>query len=212
MPEDPPETGTSAGRSKLANVAAHKISSLLAAAFLEQEQRTPDESRIYGAKLREEVPAEAQAMWPPKSQARPNPLGLLESQAADRVPELLPIRYERMAQDPFAFYRGCALPMAGDLATTPMTPLRVQASGDAHIANFSIFATPERQRVFDLNDFDETARGPWEWDLKRLAASVDVCARVLGLSREKTDKAVHACVNTYHQAMAQFAEMGNLEV
>ncbi len=184
MPEDPPETGTSAGRSKLANVAAHKISSLLAAAFLEQEQRTPDESRIYGAKLREEVPAEAQAMWPPKSQARPNPLGLLESQAADRVPELLPIRYERMAQDPFAFYRGCALPMAGDLATTPMTPLRVQASGDAHIANFGIFATPERQRVFDLNDFDETARGPWEWDL----------------------------VNTYHQAMAQFAEMGNLEV
>ena len=212
MPEDPPETGTSAGRSKLANVAAHKISSLLAAAFLEQEQRTPDESRIYGAKLREEVPAEAQAMWPPKSQARPDPLGLLESQAADRVPELLPIRYERMAQDPFAFYRGCALPMAGDLATTPMTPLRVQVSGDAHIANFGIFATPERQRVFDLNDFDETARGPWEWDLKRLAASVDVCARVLGLSRDKTDKAVRACVNTYHQAMAQFAEMGNLEV
>jgi uncharacterized protein (DUF2252 family) len=84
-----------------------------------------------------------------------------------------------------------------------MTPLRVQASGDAHIANFGIFATPERQRVFDLNDFDETARGPWEWDLKRLAASVDVCARVLGLSREKTDKAVRACVNTYHQAMAQ---------
>ncbi|MGN0071537.1 MAG: DUF2252 domain-containing protein [Atopobiaceae bacterium] len=209
MAEDPAEAST--GRNTLAGAAAHTISSLLSAAFAEQERRTPDESRIYGAKLREEVPAEAQAMWPPKT-GRPDPLELLESQAKDRVSELLPIRYERMAENPFAFYRGCALPMAGDLATTPTTPLRVQASGDAHIANFGIFSTPERQRVFDLNDFDETARGPWEWDLKRLAASVEVCARVLGISKEKTEKAVHACVNGYHQSMRQFAEMGNLEV
>ena len=198
--------------SVLAGAAAKKISGLIAAAFEETATRTPDESRIFGEKLREEVAPAMQGTWPPQGTPRPDPLELLESQNASRVPELLPIRYERMAENPFAFYRGCALPMAGDLAALPATPLHVQASGDAHIANFGIFATPERNLVFDLNDFDETAPGPWEWDLKRLAASVELCARMLGLSSAKAERAVRSCVNAYHQTMQQFAEMGNLEV
>ncbi|MGN0287899.1 MAG: DUF2252 domain-containing protein [Atopobiaceae bacterium] len=207
-----PESKPNIIASTLAGMAAHKVSSLIASAFEEPKRQTPDESRAWGAQLRQQFPPEAQAMWPPKDGSRPDPLELLESQAPDRVPELLPIRYERMAQGPFAFYRGCALPMAGDLSTTPTTPIRAQASGDAHIANFGIFGTPERRQVFDLNDFDETTRGPWEWDLKRLAASVAVCARERGLSQSKSENAVRACVQSYHQSMARFAQMGNLEV
>lgn len=204
------------GRGTLGDVlqraAARRMASLVKAAFEEPERRTPDESRAYGKGLRADFPPESQAVWPPAGTSRPDPLELLQSQAPSRVAELLPIRYARMAASPFAFYRGCALPMASDLSLTPTTPIRVQASGDAHIANFGIFATPERQLVFDLNDFDETTRGPWEWDLKRLAASVEVCARDLGLSSSKATKAVRACVGTYRQSMAQFAQMGNLEV
>ncbi len=206
------ESRTSAIGSALAGAAAKKIAGLITAAFEQPEARTPDQSRAFGAKLREEIAPEMQGMWPPQDKARPDPVELLESQNASRVKELLPIRYERMAENPFAFYRGCALPMAGDLATLPTTSLHVQASGDAHIANFGIFATPERHLVFDLNDFDETTRGPWEWDLKRLAASVEICARNLGLSSGKAKAAVRACVGSYHQAMARFASMGNLEV
>lgn len=198
--------------SAAAGAIAQRVTHLLRAAFEQPTQLSPEESRALGTRLRDKLPPAALAQWPPAGTTRPDPLDLLRDQDASRVSELVPIRYERMAADPFAYYRGCALPMAGDLACLPTTSLRVQASGDAHLANFGIFATPERHLAFDLNDFDETARGPWEWDLKRLAASVEVCARVLGLSGGKAEKAVLACVGAYHQAMRQFAEMGNLEV
>ena len=110
------------------------------------------------------------------AQRTDDPVAVLERQAATRVAELVPVRYERMAESPFAFYRGAAAVMAMDLATTPVTGLTVQACGDAHVANFGTFATPERNVVFDINDFDETDPGPWEWDVKRLAASLHVVA------------------------------------
>src|SRR3954447_16376584 len=108
---------------------------------------------------------------------RADPLALLEGQGVTRVPELLPIRYGRMASSPFAFFRGAALPMASDLARTPRSGLTVQVCGDAHLANFGAFASPERNLVFDINDFDETLPGPWEWDVKRLATSLEIAAR-----------------------------------
>ena len=108
---------------------------------------------------------------------RPDPVELLESQAQSRVPELVPIRYGRMLTSPFAFFRGAALIMAADLATTPQSGFTVQACGDAHLSNFGAFASPERSLVFDVNDFDETLPGPWEWDVKRLATSVEIAAR-----------------------------------
>jgi hypothetical protein len=143
---------------------------------------------------------------------RPDPVALLAEQAVTRVPELVPIRYGRMLQSPFAFYRGAALVMAADLAHTPRTELTVQACGDAHLSNFGIFGSPERHLVFDVNDFDETLPGPWEWDVKRLAASLAVAGR----SREFTDKErrkiVMASAETYRQAMRGFAEMRNIDV
>ena len=129
-----------------------------------------------GRALRETVPRASHAEFSPAPD-RPNPIELLQGQAADRVVDLVPIRYGRMVSSPFAFLRGSAAVMAQDLASTPRTGIDVQACGDAHVANFGVFATPERHVVFDLNDFDETLPGPWEWDLKRLAASVIVASR-----------------------------------
>ena len=114
---------------------------------------------------------------------RPDPVSLLEEQGADRVPELLPIRYGRMLASPFTFYRGAALLMAYDLAATPRSGVTVQLCGDAHLSNFGVFGTPERQMIFDINDFDETLPGPWEWDVKRLAASFEVMGRARAFSR-----------------------------
>src|SRR6266699_3415876 len=143
---------------------------------------------------------------------RTDPISLLEEQAESRVPELIPVRWGRMVVSPFTFYRGAALPMASDLATTPVSGLAVQACGDAHLSNFGIFGSAERLLVFDVNDFDETLPGPWEWDIKRLAASMEVAARGNGFPDAKRREIVAATVASYRQAMRGFAPMTNLDV
>ncbi len=143
---------------------------------------------------------------------RRDPIGLLEEQARSRVPELVPIRYGRMLASPFAFYRGGALIMAADLARTRDSGLRVQLCGDAHLSNFGVFGSPERNLVFDINDFDETAPGPWEWDVKRLAASFAIGGRENGFSAAERSSAVLATVRAYREAMTAFAGMPNLQV
>ena len=143
---------------------------------------------------------------------RPDPIGLLEGQAASRVPELVPIRYGRMVASPFSFYRGGALIMASDLSRTPNSGLHVQLCGDAHMSNFGIFATPERRLVFDVNDFDETHPGPFEWDVKRLAASLAVAGRDNGFGTKKRRMIVLAAAAGYREAMAGFAAERNLAV
>jgi len=137
---------------------------------------------------------------------------LLERQAKTRVPELVPIRYGRMLVSPFTFYRGAAMIMASDLATTPRSGLTVQCCGDAHLSNFGVFASPERRLVFDLNDFDETLPGPWEWDVKRLAVSMLIAARDNSFSAKNQDQIVLESVEEYRAAMARFAAMKNLDV
>ncbi|MEF2978390.1 DUF2252 domain-containing protein [Subtercola sp. YIM 133946] len=134
-----------------------------------------------GRAARERVPRRSQGEWQPAAD-RPDPVSLLEQQAASRVPELVPIRYGRMMVSPFTFYRGAALIMASDLSTTPDSGLIVQLCGDAHLSNFGVFGSPERTLVFDINDFDETLPGPWEWDVKRLAASVEIAGRHRGFT------------------------------
>jgi uncharacterized protein (DUF2252 family) len=141
-----------------------------------------------------------------------DPIVLLEEQARTRVPELVPVRYGRMLVSPFAFFRGAATVMANDLAPAPRAGLSVQLSGDAHLANFGGFASPERNLVFDLNDFDETLPGPFEWDVKRLAASFEVAARQRNFSTAERTEAVLGVVRTYREAMRQFAGMGELDV
>jgi uncharacterized protein (DUF2252 family) len=137
---------------------------------------------------------------------------VLLEQAADRVPELVPIRHGRMLASPFAFFRGAAALMAADLTDTPQSGLAVQLCGDAHLSNFGGFAAPDRELVFDINDFDETARGPWEWDVKRLAASIAVAGRELGLEPAARRGAVESAVRSYREAMRQFATLRNLEL
>ena len=129
-----------------------------------------------GKAARAEVPRASHAVFEPRA-APADPVELLERQAKTRVPELVPIRYGRMLVSPFTFYRGAALIMASDLAATPRSGLQVQCCGDAHLSNFGVFASPERRLVFDINDFDETLPGPWEWDVKRLAVSMLIAAR-----------------------------------
>ena len=137
---------------------------------------SPAERAAKGKAARADVPRQSHAAFDPPSD-RPDPIGLLEEQAKSRVPELVPVRWGRMMVSPFTYYRGAALPMASDLAGTPVSGLAVQACGDAHLSNFGIFGSAERRLVFDVNDFDETLPGPWEWDVKRLAASMEVAAR-----------------------------------
>jgi uncharacterized protein (DUF2252 family) len=143
---------------------------------------------------------------------RADPIGLLERQAATRVPELVPIRYSRMLVSPFAFYRGAALIMAAELAAAPASGFRVQLCGDAHMTNFGVFASPERHLVFDVNDFDETLPGPFEWDVKRLAASLEVAGRDNGFKKKDRRAAVLAAVSGYRRAMRAFAKQSNLDV
>jgi uncharacterized protein (DUF2252 family) len=143
---------------------------------------------------------------------RPDPVALLERQAATRVSELVPIRYGRMLVSPFTFYRGAALVMASDLSRTPTSGLRVQACGDAHLMNFGVFGSPERRLVFDINDFDETASGPWEWDVKRLAASFAIAGRDNGHSAKQRRTVMLDLVAAYRTAMSDFAGKKNLEV
>jgi uncharacterized protein (DUF2252 family) len=137
---------------------------------------------------------------------------VLLEQAAARVPELVPIRHGRMLVSPFAFFRGAAALMAADLPETPQSGLQVQLCGDAHLSNFGGFASPDRELVFDINDFDETARGPWEWDVKRLAASIAIAGRELGLAEVARRGAVESAVRSYREAMRRFAAMRNLEL
>src|SRR5215212_4719460 len=143
---------------------------------------------------------------------RPDPLTLLEGQGLSRVPELLPIRYGRMASSAFAYFRGAALPMASDLADTPRSGLTVQVCGDAHLSNFGLFATPERHLVFSINDFDETLPGPWEWDVKRLATSLEVAGRANDYATKDRRRIVLAAVTAYRRAMRGFADMDSLAV
>ncbi len=143
---------------------------------------------------------------------RPDPVTLLEQQAVWRVPELVPVRYGRMLVSPFTFFRGAALPMATDLATTPNSGLTVQACGDAHLSNFGVYASPERRLMFDVNDFDETLPGPWEWDVKRLAASLEVATRGNGFPGKQRHEIVMAAVARYRMAMRRFAGMRNLDL
>jgi uncharacterized protein (DUF2252 family) len=150
------------------------------------------------------------AAWDPPSD-RPDPVSLLEAQARTRVPELVPIRYGRMLASPFAFYRGAAAIMAADLAHTPWCGLRAQLCGDAHLANFGLFASPERHLIFSINDFDETLPGPWEWDVKRLAVSFELGGRERGLNAKEGTDLVRAAVGSYRQAMHEFAALRELE-
>ena len=176
-----------------------------------RQHQTPAERRIRGKAARAEVPRESHAKWEP-SPDRPDPVALLESQGATRVPDLVPVRYGRMMETPFTYYRGAALPMASDLATTPATGLIVQACGDAHLSNFGLFGSPERRLVFDVNDFDETLPAPWEWDVKRLAASLEVAARENGFSDKDRRKIVLASASRYRQVMRTLSGEGNLDV
>ncbi len=172
---------------------------------------TPAERAARGAQARAEVPRESHADFKVPA-SRPDPITLLEEQAKARVPELVPVRWGRMMVSPFTYYRGAALPMASDLATTPVSGLTVQACGDAHLSNFGVFGSAERRLVFDVNDFDETLPGPWEWDVKRLAASMEVAARSNGFSGKQRRKIVAATVASYRQAMRNFAGMTHLDV
>jgi Uncharacterized protein conserved in bacteria (DUF2252) len=164
-----------------------------------------------GKAARTHCPRASHAAWDPPSR-RPDPVDLLEAQAGTRVPELVPIRYGRMLASPFAFYRGAAAIMASDLATAPNTGLHVQLCGDAHLSNFGGFASPERELVLDLNDFDETLPGPWEWDVKRLAASIEIAGRERDYGAKVRRGLVLGAVGEYHRAIGEFAAMGNLDV
>ena len=177
----------------------------------EVEHLTKAERAALGRAARATVPRSSHARFEPGPD-RPDPIAMLEYQARTRVPELLPIRYGRMLSSPFAFYRGGALIMASDLAPTPRSGLNVQCCGDAHVSNFGVFGSPERRLVFDVNDFDETLPGPWEWDVKRLAVSMMIAARENGFPAKRRDRTVLDTVGSYRAAMRSFATMKNLDV
>jgi uncharacterized protein (DUF2252 family) len=170
-----------------------------------------DERRAQGKALRHAVPREVHGGWKP-SKKRRDPVEILVESNKGRLPDLVPIRFGRMSQSPFAFYRGGAAIMAADLAVTPSSGLRVQACGDAHLMNFGGFATPERQIIFDINDLDETLPAPWEWDLKRLVASIVIAARHLQLSETEAAKAATTAVRAYRERMADYSSMRALDV
>ena len=172
---------------------------------------TVSERIARGKAARREVPRSSHAAFQPTAH-RLDPIELLERQAEVRVSELVPIRYGRMLASPFTFYRGAALIMAADLAATPRTGFQVQCCGDAHLSNFGLYASPERRLVFDINDFDETLHGPWEWDVKRLAASMLIAARNGGFAVKDQERVVLETVAAYRNRMAEFAAMRNLEV
>src|SRR5690349_23937577 len=172
---------------------------------------TPDEWRAKGRERRASVSRSSHARWVPPA-ARPDPVAILEAQAKTRVPDLMPIRYGRMLASPFSYFRGAAAPMAWDLAHTPTTDIRVQACGDAHLLNFGMYAAPDRRLVFDVNDFDETLPAPFEWDVKRLAASFAVAARDNGYKDRDAHTAARLAVRSYRTEMAGYAAMRFLDV
>jgi uncharacterized protein (DUF2252 family) len=171
---------------------------------------TVKERLTAGRALRERVPRTSHAKWTPSSD-RPEPVTLLKESDRGRLSELLPIRYGRMRQSPFAFFRGAAALMAWDLAATPVSKIRVQACGDCHLLNFGGYGSPERRLVFDINDFDETLPAPWEWDVKRLAASVVLAGRQKGIKERRCGAAARAMVASYRTHMREYARMPCLE-
>ena len=172
---------------------------------------TVQERVARGRAARARVPRSSHAAFSPPSR-RPDPVALLEKQAATRVPELVAIRYSRMLASPFTFFRGAALVTAADLASMPDSGIRVQSCGDAHLANFGAYASPERRMVFDVNDFDETLPGPWEWDIKRLVASLAVAGRINNHSAAVRQSITTAAVAEYGMAMNRFAAMPTIDV
>jgi uncharacterized protein (DUF2252 family) len=171
----------------------------------------PEQRQRIGRAARAQVPRSSHADWSPGPD-RADPTALLTAQETTRVPELVPMRHERMLVSPFTFYRGAAVIMAADLAAAPNTGLRVQACGDAHLSNFGGFSAPDRALLFDINDFDETSPGPFEWDVKRLVASFEIAARSRSFSAKETRGVVARVVKSYREAMAEFAAMTNLDV
>ena len=172
---------------------------------------TAEERAAQGKAARIQCPRSSHGRWGPATN-RPDPIALLEEQGATRVSELVPLRYGRMLVSPFTFYRGAALIMASDLAATPRSGLKAQICGDAHLSNFGVFASPERQLMFDINDFDETHPGPWEWDVKRLAASFEIAGRDRGFDPAQRRDVVTAGVAEYRARMQQAAAARNLDV
>lgn len=170
---------------------------------------TREERRAAGKALRDKLSRTSHADWKPHAN-RQDPIDLLIESCRGHLQQLIPIRYGRMIQSPFVFYRGAAAIMAADLANTPTSGIRVQACGDCHLLNFGGFATPERHIVFDINDFDETLPGPWEWDIKRLAVSVVIAGRHNGFRREEVREGAIRCVQSYREHMQTYAEMGVL--
>jgi uncharacterized protein (DUF2252 family) len=175
------------------------------------QHHSPAERAERGKAARTASPRAAHAEWSPPADRR-SPVAILLQQAETRVPELVPIRHARMTTSPFAFYRGAAAVMAADLAGTPASGLRVQCCGDAHLANFGGFAAPDRSMVFDINDFDETLPGPWEWDVKRLVASFEIAARARGFDDMLRARIVETAARGYRTAMREFAGLGNLDL
>src|SRR6516165_4776576 len=170
-----------------------------------------DERLAKGRKARDSVPASSHAGWRPAAD-RPDPVGLLQQQDRTREPDLVPVRHGRMMVSPFTFYRGAAKIMATDLAATPVAGLGAQLCGDAHLSNFGAFASPERRLLFDLNDFDETLPGPFEYDVKRMAASFTIAARNNGFTKADARAATMASVRAYREAMADFAQMRTMDI
>jgi uncharacterized protein (DUF2252 family) len=169
-----------------------------------------DERVARGKTARTAAPRRSHGTWAPAA-GRPDPVELIESQSVDRVPELVPIRHGRMLVSPFTFFRGAALLMAADLESTPRSGINVQLCGDAHLSNFGVFGSPERKLLFDINDFDETLPGPWEWDVKRLAASMEVAGRDLGFAAADRRDIVRACAGQYRIQMRASAAMNTLD-
>jgi uncharacterized protein (DUF2252 family) len=170
-----------------------------------------EERRARGKEAREQTPLSSHDGWVPAAD-RPDPVGLLQEQDTSREPDLVPVRHGRMLVSPFTFYRGAAKIMAADLAATPTAGLKVQLCGDAHLSNFGAFASPERRLLFDVNDFDETLPGPFEYDVKRMAASFTIAGRNNGLGKADTKAATLGSVSAYREAMASFASMGTMEI
>lgn len=172
---------------------------------------SPAERAATGKAARVSAPRPSHARYEPALD-RPDPIEVIDRQSRSRVPELVPLRYQRMAESPFRFYRGAAAIMAADLAGTPTSGITVQLCGDAHMLNFRLLASPERRLMFDINDFDETLPGPWEWDLKRFATSLTIASRVNGFGASERRDIVTAAAGAYRRWMHRFAEMSNLEV
>src|SRR5215217_5669894 len=186
----------------------------IVAANLRERVKAPStyqQRRERGRAARQRTPRSSHAEWTPAPD-RQDPVELLEAQAENRQPDLVALRYARMTPSPFAFMRGAAIVMAHDLAGAPNTGIQAQLCGDCHLLNFGLYASPERALLFDVNDFDETLPGPWEWDVKRLATSLVVAGRENGFDSSDRRRAAREAVRSYRQRMAEYSEMGELEV